>query len=183
MEECPAGYYADPTVENNDGTTRTQCMPCHEACMQCLENEQDNWAQPGPTTLKPNDPPANELAGYKNCCGNTCKAGYYRKYSGLEKIECLKQCPPNYYGDDDTRRCIEKWTVIAYQDSALLESDFSKPKQNTFNLEDGAQVRGVSEPLQTFFNLDVLSLPQSTTENEAGQEVWKVCKINIKSLK
>ena len=173
MEVCPDGYHVNEAYPNgsNDGTTRRQCEACHEACTQCEENLQSNWVYPA------GDP----APGYKRCCGNTCQPGYYRKDTGLEKIECLQECGADYYGDEDTRRCIEKWTVIAYQDSALSESNFTV-KVNDFNLEADSNERGVTEPLQNFFNLNVLSLEDGagnnkmTTLNEADPpvEVWKV---------
>jgi len=165
LEECPDGYFEDLEHENFDGSFRTQCIACHQSCMQCRENDDDYFVEL-----------INPALGYKNCCGNQCKTGYYRKDTGLDKIECLQQCPDNYYGDDDTLRCIEKWTVIAYQDAAFSESDFEL-KVNAFNLEEGAQERGVTVPLQNFFNLDVLDLPESSfsRENEPTIDVWKVC--------
>ena len=135
-------------------------MACHEACTHCEEKDESYFQ-----VL------SDEAAGYKRCCGTECKPGYFRKDTGLEKMECLKQCPTGYYADEDTRRCLESWTVIGYQDSPFNIDNFTAEGQvptlaTTFN---EANASALIEPLTNFFNLDVLDIQHSS---DSG--TWKV---------
>lgn len=144
LAECPAGHFKDDTFELDSGTVVKMCLQCHPACQECLENETgDGFESP--------------LDGYDRCCGKLCSNGYFQVDLGLEKIQCVKRCPDGYY-PTDANRCIEKWTVIGYQDEAInntlhvvagqFDASIISSDRPT-GLEYGAK----TEPLTTFFDL------------------------------
>lgn len=156
LEECPKGYFEDQIVETDFHYKK--CVECPMGCAECNDHTTANYA-----IL------TNPSFGYKSCCGKKCAPGYFRKDTGLEKMECLKICPEGYHGDADTRKCVESWTVIAFQDSPLLIDDFTE-HTNSFNVDGGTV-----EPLTNFFNFDVLDL----THAQAGG-VWRVSNFLLK---
>jgi len=68
--------------------------------------------------------------------------------NGLDKMMCVKNCPDGYYKTED-KRCVEKWTTIAFQNA---------PFDNTEYLLRALEVGSRSEPFSNFFDFNNLQV-------------------------
>ena len=131
IEECPSGYFP-ATVDSID-----TCSLCHPACAECLANTDSD------SSAATYDPDV-----YEECCGDQCADGFYKLDAGINKIKCLRSCPEGYYPIVDERRCVEKWRIIAFQDTVI----------DNLNYTEKATVRGaLSDPLVNFWDFDQLA--------------------------
>ena len=178
LTKCPKSYYIDNTV-TIDSVSIPSCVKCNDACQECIDTE-----FVAPATLD----------GYLQCCGSLCSNGYFKVDNGLEKIMCVKSCPDGYYKTED-KRCLAKWTVIGYQNSAFNNTEYLSSSldhaDGVTTLSTAAEKKTIldlakQEPMTNFFDVNELDAAGSFVkdgkwklrfdwqlENEVlGQLVW-----------